>query len=265
MNNNLKHIAMLSLSGALVCSSCADKGNSRWMPTQYPEARQDSTVVDEYFGHQVADPYRWLENDTSSETSAWVAEQQALTDEYFAHIPFRDAYKNRLETLQNYERVSAPGYAGGRFFFSKNDGLQNQAVIYTQKTIDDTPEVFLDPNTLSTDGTVAYAGLSLSHDGRYAAYQIHRNGSDWTEIYVMDVETKQLLDDHIVWAKFTGAAWHGDGFYFQLDPVRNGDLPERHDLSASVFAKNRKNFPFIYLQRDILISHDTAKSLCDIS
>lgn len=194
--------------------SACRQPDSRYMPGEYPQTRADSTVIDDYFGHPVPDPYRWLENDTSAETGAWVEAQRQLTADYFRHIPFRDRLKQRLTELQNYERVSAPYKNGGRYFFSKNDGLQNQNVIYVQDSLDAEPRVFLDPNRLSDDGTVAYAGMSVSKNGKYAAYVIHRNGSDWSEIYVMDVATGQLLDDHIEWAKFTDAAWCGNGFYY---------------------------------------------------
>lgn len=207
--------------------SACQQQSSRYMPNEYPQARMDSTVIDDYFGHSVPDPYRWLENDTSTETKTWVEAQRELTADYFRHIPFRDRLKQRLTELQNYERVSAPYKNGGRYFFSKNDGLQNQNVIYVQDSLGAEPRVFLDPNHLSDDGTVAYAGMSVSKDGKYAAYVIHRNGSDWSEIYVMDVTTGQLLDDHIEWAKFTDAAWCGHGFYYTAY-----DAPDAHAYSG---------------------------------
>jgi len=200
---------------------------ARYMPSEYPQARMDSTVVDDYFGTPVPDPYRWLENDTSAETKEWVEAQRQLTADYFRHIPFRDRLKQRLTELQNYERVSAPYKTGGHYFFSKNDGLQNQNVIYIQDSLGAEPRIFLDPNSLSDDGTVAYAGMSVSKDGKYAAYVIHRNGSDWSEIYVMDVAAGQLLDDHIEWAKFTGAEWCGNGFYYAAY-----DAPDAHAYSG---------------------------------
>ena len=194
-------------------AACQEKPQPRYQVAQYPETFRDETVVDDYFGTKVADPYRWLENDTSEQTTAWVNAQRAVTDDYLSHIPFRGAIKERLTTLMNYERYSAPHKRFGRYIYSKNDGLQNQSVIYIQYP-DQEPEVLLDPNKLSDDGTVAFGGGSQSNDGKYYAYLIQRSGSDWVEIYVMDIATKELLPDHIEWAKFTGASWYKDGFFY---------------------------------------------------
>lgn len=174
---------------------------------------RDETVVDDYFGTKVADPYRWLENDTSAATTAWVEAQRALTNEYLSHIPLRETIKQRLTQIADYERYGVPSKRFGKYFFSKNDGLQNQSVYYVQE-VDGVPEVLLDPNKLSDDGTVSLGTMSLSNDGKYMAYTIQRSGSDWVEIYVLDVATKKLLPDHIEWAKFTGAEWYKDGFFY---------------------------------------------------
>ncbi len=181
---------------------------------EYPETRKDTTVVDEYFGTKVADPYRWLENDTTAETAQWVDAQRAVTEDYLSQIPFREALKQRMTDLVNYERYSIPSKRFDRYIFSKNDGLQNQNVIYIQNSLDEEPSVLLDPNTLSDDGTVALSGTFQSNDGKYLAYSIQRSGSDWVEIYVMDIATRELLTDHIQWAKFTGASWYKDGFFY---------------------------------------------------
>ena len=194
-------------------AACTEKPQPRYQVTEYPEAFRDETVVDNYFGTEVADPYRWLENDTSAETNAWVEAERKVTDDYLSHIPFRGAIKDRLTTLMNYERYSAPHKRFGRYIYSKNDGLQNQSVIYIQYP-DKNPEVLLDPNKLSDDGTVSFGGGSQSNDGKYYAYLIQRSGSDWVEIYVMDIATRELLPDHIEWAKFTGASWYKDGFFY---------------------------------------------------
>ena len=177
------------------------------------KAIKNETVVDNYFGTEVADPYRWLENDTSAETNAWVEAERAVTEEYLNQIPFRGAIKERLTQIMNYERYSMPGKRFGRYIYSKNDGLQNQSVIYIQYPGQE-PEVLLDPNKLSDDGTVAFSGGSQSNDGRYYAYLIQRSGSDWQEIYVMDIDNRELLPDHIEWAKFSGASWYKDGFFY---------------------------------------------------
>lgn len=199
---------ILLLSGIMVMS-CTPQQKK----LTYPKAEKVDTV-DVYFGTKVADPYRWLENDTSAATAAWVEAENKVTNEYLAQIPFRKQLLERLTNLANYEKIGAPFKKHGKYYFYKNDGLQNQSVLYVQDSLEGEPRVFLDPNKLSDDGTVALTGLSFSHDGKYAAYTISRSGSDWTEIYVLDTATGQLLDDHIEWAKFTGAAWQGDGFYY---------------------------------------------------
>ena len=199
---------ILLLSGIMVMS-CTPQQKK----LTYPKAEKVDTV-DVYFGTEVADPYRWLENDTSAATAAWVEAENKVTNEYLAQIPFRKQLLERLTNLANYEKIGAPFKKHGKYYFYKNDGLQNQSVLYVQDSLEGEPRVFLDPNKLSDDGTVALTGLSFSHDGKYAAYTISRSRSDWTEIYVLDTATGQLLDDHIEWAKFTGAAWQGDGFYY---------------------------------------------------
>ena len=194
---------------AITAASC-----SKQEKLSYPVAPSDDTV-DTYFGHEVADPYRPLENDTAAATLQWVEAENKVTQDYLSKIPFRGQIRQRLEELNNYPKTGMPSKENdGRYYFSKNDGLQNQSVLYRSATPDGEAEVFLDPNTLSDDGTVALTGVFQSHDGKYTAYTISRSGSDWTEIYVMDTETGKLLDDHIEWAKFTGATWHGDGFYY---------------------------------------------------
>ena len=201
------------MGSLIVLAACQEKPQPRYQVASYPETFRDETVVDDYFGTKVADPYRWLENDTSAETNAWVEAQRAVTNDYLSHIPFRGAIKDRLTEIMNYERYSVPGKRFGRYIYSKNDGLQNQSVLYIQYP-DQEPEVLLDPNKLSDDGTVAFGGGSQSNDGKYYAYLIQRSGSDWVEIYVMDIATKELLPDHIEWAKFTGASWYKDGFFY---------------------------------------------------
>jgi len=201
--------SLLIMGSMVMLSSC----DTRYKIKEYPVAERDETVVDDYFGTKVADPYRWLENDTSAATMAWVEAERALTDEYLSHIPLRETLKNRLTEIANYEKYGVPSKRFGKYFYSKNDGLQNQSVYYIQEP-EGEPEVLLDPNKLSDDGTVSLGGLSLSNDGKYLAYTIQRSGSDWVEIYVMDIATKELLPDHIEWAKFTGAEWYKDGFFY---------------------------------------------------
>ena len=180
---------------------------------KYPKTEKDNTV-DNYFGTVVADPYRWLENDTSRQTAAWVEAENRVTNAYLQKIPFRQKLLKRLTELSNYDKESAPVKHNGKWYFARHTGLQNQSVIYVMDELGGTPRVFLDPNTLSTDGTVALKGIYHSHNGRWAAYSISRSGSDWQEFYVINLKTGQLTQDHIEWAKFSGAAWQGDGFYY---------------------------------------------------
>lgn len=198
----------LLLSGIMVIS-CAPQQKK----LIYPETTKVDTV-DVYFGTEVSDPYRWLENDTSAATAAWVEAENKVTNAYLAQIPFREQLLKRLTDLANYERIGTPFKKHGKYYFYKNDGLQNQSVLYVQDSLNGEPRVFLDPNKLSDDGTVALTSISFSNDGKHTAYTISRSGSDWSEIYVMDTATGKLLEDHIIWAKFTGAAWKGDGFYY---------------------------------------------------
>jgi len=180
----------------------------------YPTARR-SDQVDTYQGVRVEDPYRWLEDADSPETRAWVAEENALTAEYLRKIPGRERILRRLTELWNYERYADFFGAGGRYFYSRNDGLQNQNVLYKAPSIDGAGRVLLDPNTLSKDGTVALSGLQVSDNGKLLAYAISRSGSDWQEWRVRDIETEKDLPDVLRWAKFSAAAWSSDnkGFY----------------------------------------------------
>lgn len=187
----------------------------------YPVAPHDDTV-DEYFGVKVADPYRPLEDDTCRATAEWVKAENKVTADFLSKIPQRAKYLKRLRQVVNYEKVYAPFQKNGKWYVYRNDGLQNQSVLYQMDCLGGEQRVFLDPNALSSDGTVALKSISFSHDGKYFAYVISRSGSDWEEIYVKDVATGKLLDDHIVWAKFTGVEWLGDGFYYNAY-----DAPEK--------------------------------------
>lgn len=193
---------------AIIATSAVQAQNIK-----YPKAEKDGTT-DTYFGTTVADPYRWLENDTSAQTAAWVKAENEVTNAYLAKIPFRQKLQRRLTELSNYERLSAPRKRGGKWYFSKNDGLQNQYVLYVMDELGGTPRVFLDPNKLSDDGTVALKSVSFSNNGRWAAYSISRSGSDWEEFFVIDLKTGKLTEDHVEWAKFSEASWQGDGFFY---------------------------------------------------
>lgn len=198
------------LAMAALLASCGKQQST----LEYPEAPCDSTVYSA-FGHTVSDPYRPLENDTAAATLAWVNAENAVTRNYLDKIPFRQALHDRLDVLNRYSRQGMPSKENdGKYYFYANDGKHNQNILYRMDSLDAEPEVFLDPNKLSDDGTVALTGVFQSQDGKYTAYTISRSGSDWTEIYVMDTASKELLDDHIEWAKFTDAGWLGDGFYY---------------------------------------------------
>lgn len=192
----------------------------------YPETKKDS-VVDTYFGQQVADPYRWLENDRSPETEAWVKAQNVVTFGYLKAIPQREQLKDRISALWNYEKVGTPFFEDGVKYFYKNDGLQNQYVIYAQKD-NEAPTVFLDPNTFSGDGTTSLGEITFSKNGKLVAYSISIGGSDWRKVIIMDAAKKSILEDTLIDVKFSGLSWKGnEGFYYS-----SYDKPKGSELSA---------------------------------
>lgn len=218
----------ISLLAALVLfAACKEESKSREPITvNYPTTKKVDTV-DNYFGTEVPDPYRWLEDDRSEETEAWVKKQNAVTFGYLEKIPFREDLKNRLEKLWNYEKVGSPFKEGDYTYYYKNNGLQNQYVVYRKKD-DGEEEVFLDPNTFSEDGTTSLMGLSFTKDGSKAAYLISEGGSDWRKGIVIDAESKEIVEDTLVDIKFSGISWKGnDGFFYS-----SYDKPEGSELSA---------------------------------
>jgi prolyl oligopeptidase len=184
--------------------------------------------MDDYHGTKVADPYRWLEDETSPETAAWIEAQNAVTFPYLERIPYREALRARVMELNDYERYGAPARKGPYFFFSKNEGLQNQSVLHIQKGLEGGPEVLLDPNTWSADGTVQLAAFEPSKDAQHAVYGISQSGSDWLQYKVMELATKRTLEDNVEWAKVSQVAWHGDGFYYSRYP----EPPEGHEKAS---------------------------------
>lgn len=210
----------------ILMSSCNTKNEK----INYPETRKTDTI-DVYFGTQVADPYRWLEDDNSEETAAWVKAQNDVTNAYLAKIPFRDQVRERLTSMWNYPRYGVPFKKGGKYFFFKNDGIQNQSVLYIQDSLQAEPRVFLDPNKLSEDGTTALGTYSVSKDGKYFAYAISKAGSDWNEIYVMETETGKQLADKLEWVKFSGISWRENGFYYSRydKPAGGGVLSSKNE------------------------------------
>ncbi len=217
---------LLPISVFIVLSSCnSPKENAVTM--KYPVTVKTDTV-DTYFDTKVPDPYRWLENDTSKATGDWVESQNEVTFGYLKAIPFRDQIKKRLEEVYNYERLSAPFKEGDYYYFYKNDGLQNHSVLYRKKGIDGQPEVFLDPNGFSKDGTTALGGISLTKDGSMAAYLIQAGGSDWRKAVVIKTADKTMIGDTLRDLKFTGISWRGnEGFYYS-----SYDKPKGSELSA---------------------------------
>jgi prolyl oligopeptidase len=204
----------------------------------YPESKKGEQV-DDYFGTRVPDPYRWLEDETSANTKNWVEAQNALTFSYLDRIPYREKLKARLTQLYNYPRISAPFRRGDTFFFTKNDGLQNQSVYYIQKGLNGKPEEFLDPNKFSSDGTSVLSAFSLSKDGKYLAYGISQGGSDWVTVNVMEVATRQKLADEIQWIKSSGVSWQGDGFYYSRYPApeKGRELTSKNEFQTVYFHK----------------------------
>jgi prolyl oligopeptidase len=204
----------------------------------YPETKKVDQV-DDYFGTKVPDPYRWLEDENSPDTKAWVEAQNKLTFAYLDKIPYREQLKARLTQLFNYPRISAPFHRGDTYFFTKNDGLQNQSVYYFQKGLNGTPEVFLDPNKFSADGTSTLSAFSLSKDGRYLAYGTSQGGSDWVDIHVMEVATKKVLPDELNWLKASGVSWQGSGFYYSRYPApeKGKELTTKNEFQTVYFHK----------------------------
>ena len=228
---------------------------------KYPETAREG-VVDNYHGTEIADPYRWLEDDNSERTAEWVKAQNEVTFGYLNSLPQRKAIRERLEELWNYPTQSAPAKRGEWYYISRNSGLQNQSVIYRKRNLSDTEEeVFFDPNTLSEDGTVALNTGTFTKDGRYFAYSLASAGSDWVEIFVLDTKTMKPLADHIKWVKFSGASWtrDGRGFYYSAY-----DAPKEGDGVYSAQNTNQK----VYFHRlgtkqeeDILIFEDKKNPL----
>lgn len=220
-----KLIAFAVVTGIL--QSCETTTTKNAITLKYPNIKKVDTV-DTYFGTDIKDPYRWLEDDRSKETAQWVKAENEVTFGYLDKIPFRDQLKQRLETLWNYEKITAPFEEGDFIYYYKNDGLQDQYVLYRKKKNDDKEEIFLDPNTFSKDGTTSLSGISFSKSGKLAAYSISEGGSDWRKIIIKDALTKEIIEDTLVDVKFSGVSWKGDqGFYYS-----SYDKPKGSELSA---------------------------------
>ncbi|HQV38156.1 MAG: S9 family peptidase [Flavobacteriales bacterium] len=205
----------------LLLASCGTSSEPAKKPMQkiaYPETRKDTTVVDDFFGTQVADPYRWLENDTSAETADWVKRENTVTQAYLADIPFRDAIAKRYEDILNFPKEGAPWKVGNLFFSTKNSGLQNQGVIHVRTGLDGEDKVFIDPNAVDPAGTTSIGLMGASKDDRYMAVSVQKAGSDWQDITLWDLKTMTPMADTLYWAKFSGVAWYKDGFFYSRFP-----------------------------------------------
>jgi prolyl oligopeptidase len=220
-----------------------------------PKAKTVS-VMDDYHGTKVADPYRWLEDVDSPETKAWVEAENCVTFAFLEKIPERKALEQRLTAIWNYPRFGTPFKEGGRYFFSKNDGLQNQSVLYSQQTLAESPAQLLDPNTLSADGTVALSGLAVSRDGKYLAYSTSASGSDWQEFHVRDIASARDLPDDVRWVKFSGASWtkDGKGFFYSRYPTPSADsmvgVNRFQQLYYHVVGTDQTQDPLVFEQPD---------------
>lgn len=204
-------------------AACMMAGCKEERPLQYPHTRMEK-IVDHYFGVEVADPFRWLEDANSKDTKLWVKAQNAVSSGYLSRIPFRQNINERLTSLWDYERHGTPWREGNHYFYYRNDGMQNQSVLYVREGRDGKSRIFLDPNALSEEGLISVNQLGASNDGRYMAYSLSTSGSDWNEIFVKEIATGRQLDDHIRWVKFSPIAWMGNGFYYsRYDAPSPGD------------------------------------------
>ena len=218
---------------AIIINTLTARGDT----LSYPDSKPGKTV-DTLHDIKVPDPYRWLEDLNSDQTSAWVKAQNSLTDSYLDAIPGRQALENHLTKLWNVERLGVPSFEGGSYFFSKNNGLQNQSVLYSSKSLDLEPTVLLDPNKLSKDGTVALNSYEVSQDGKYLAYSTSASGSDWVEWKVREIPSRKDLSDHLKWSKFSGVSWakNSKGFYYGRFPTpKDGEEMMAQNIHKKIY------------------------------
>jgi prolyl oligopeptidase len=238
---NMNYAALFPLTATIILglTACQHTPETNEIPytLTYPETKKVDTI-DTYFGVQIADPYRWLEDDRSEETENWVKAQNEVTFGYLEAIPFRKEITERMTEMWNYERISAPFKEGKYTYYYKNDGLQNQSVIY-RKNSEGKEEIFLDPNTFSTDGTTSLGGVHFSKDGSLVAYSLSEGGSDWRKVIVMDAETKRILEDTLIDIKFSGVSWlHNEGFFYSsYDKPKGSELSAKTDQHKLYFHK----------------------------
>ncbi len=238
----------VSVIFAATLLGCGDAGKSKnqsnsmdftAIPVTYPFTSKDTTVSDKYFDKKINDPFRWLEDDQSTGTKDWVQKQNLVTFGYLEQIPYRKAIQKRLEQIWNFEKFGTPFKKAGKYYFFKNDGLQNQSVMYGQENLNAEAKVVIDPNKFSTEGTASLGEFAISKDGKYLAYSVSKGGSDWRTISVKDLATGQDLADKVEWAKFTGIAWQADGFYYSKypEPTDGQELTATNQNSSIFFHK----------------------------
>ncbi|MBU0765578.1 MAG: prolyl oligopeptidase family serine peptidase [Bacteroidetes bacterium] len=234
----MKQLVLFLYAILTIITLACNNGQKTGTGMDYPVTAKDSTI-DEYFGVNVPDPYRWMENDTASEVRQWVEAQNKVTFAFLESIPFRDTLKSRLTAVWDYEKQSAPFREGNRWFYYRNDGLQNQSILYVVDSLNGIPRVFIDPNKLSEDGTISLVGLGASHDGKYIAYSIAKGGSDWNEIFVKELDSGELLTDHLEWVKFSSLAWYKDGFFYSRydAPVEGTELSGKNTFHKIYYHK----------------------------
>jgi len=248
----MKKLFILLVASTMVVILSCDRSK-----VDYPETRKGD-VVDNYFGVDVADPYRWFEDDKSEEVAKWVEAQNAVTNAYLNNIPFRSKLKDRLAEIWNFNTMSAPFMKGGKIFFYKREGLQNQSVLYVQNSMEEEAKVLIDPNNLSEDGTVALSDISVSENAMYVAYAIADGGSDWRKILVRNIETGDDLPDEVRWVKFSSIEWFKDGFFYSSydEPKEGGELSNINQFHKVYYHKLGTN-----QADDKLIFHNTIYPL----
>lgn len=263
-----KKLTPLLLLPLLAACGGSKKNTEQEHALMYPQTRKVDTT-DTYFNQKISDPYRWLEDDHSEETAEWVKAQNNVTFDYLSKIPFRNKIKERLTKIWNFEKRGVPFKKGKNYFFYKNDGIQNQSVLYVQEGLTGTPRTLLDPNTLAADGTASLGDLTISKSGKYVAYTINRAGSDWSEIYVMEIETGKQLTDEIKWVKFSNIAWKGEGFYYSAyDAPKQGSSKfsnknEFHKVFYHILGDSQDKDKLVYEDKHFPLRNYTAATTED--
>ena len=238
MRTIIQNLASLLLLASIACNQPQKPVQTKLNMLPYPKTKA-TDHVDIYHGVKVDDPYSWLENDTAKDVQDWVKAENEVTQNYLEQIPFREKIKARLTEIWNFPKYSSPFKEGEWYYFFKNDGLQNQSVLYRQKGLEAEPEVFIDPNKLSEDGTTSLASFTFSKDHQYCAVGIAKSGSDWNELFVMNVATKEKMKDAIHWVKFSGATWYKNGFYYSRydEPVAGKEFSNQNEYMKIYYHK----------------------------